>query len=218
MRSLFEGSAHRLTFGSNGREAVDQARAQRPDLILMDLRMPILDGLQAVAQIRRTPGLELLPIIAVTASSLPEDVNGAGRQFNGYLRKPFSRRELFDELAHFLPRRQEGEAQEQKPETLAPAKSADGATGAARDWARLAAQLRILEEREWPGVRDSLALNESRAFARRLETLARVSGCGALLAYSETLQRHAEACAVASLEEHLQHFPALIARVEREQP
>jgi hypothetical protein len=82
------------------------------------------------------------------------------------------------------------------------------------DWRTLAEQLRTLEKQEWPGVRDTLAVNESRAFARRLETLARESGCNPLLSYSVALSNYAETYAIASLEKHLQQFPKLIARVE----
>ena len=66
--------------------------------------MPGMDGDKALAIIRKTPGLEFLPVIAVTASTLINQENALRDQFSGYLRKPFSKRELFNELADFLPR------------------------------------------------------------------------------------------------------------------
>ena len=82
-------------------------------------------------------------------------------------------------------------------------------------WHGLATQLRGLEVQEWPGVRDSLAVNEAREFARKLEALARETNCGPLLVYSESLAVHAEAYAVDRMEKQLQQFPALIEQVER---
>jgi hypothetical protein len=72
-----------------------------------------------------------------------------------------------------------------------------------------------LQAQEWPGVRDSLAINEAREFARKLEALARETNCGPLLVYSESLSRHADGYAVDSMEQQLQQFPELIDRVER---
>jgi signal transduction histidine kinase/DNA-binding response OmpR family regulator len=208
IKGMFEGSAHRLAFSANGHDAVARARAMQPDIVLMDIRMPIMDGLQAASEIRNTPGLKLVPVIAITASSVPEEGNGERSNFNGFLRKPFSRRELFDELAQFLPRR------EKDPEPSRSDAPMDRLLPGSGDWRTLAEQLRTLEKQEWPGVRDTLAVNESRAFARRLETLARESGCNPLLSYSVALSNYAETYAIASLEKHLQQFPKLIARVE----
>ena len=101
---MFAGSHHRLFFGSSGEEAVAKARELKPDILLLDVRMPGMDGDEALAEIRKTPGLEFLPVIAVTASNLMDQENSLKERFSGYVRKPFSKRELFDELADFLPR------------------------------------------------------------------------------------------------------------------
>jgi len=89
-----------------GREAVEKARSFRPDVLLIDVRMPNMDGRQALEEIRATPGLELLPVIAVSASSVSVKQRELDEKFSGCLRKPFTRRELFNELAQFLPRRE----------------------------------------------------------------------------------------------------------------
>jgi signal transduction histidine kinase len=203
---MLEGTHHRVIFGSDGREAVEKTRSARPDIVLLDIRMPTMDGLEALAEIRKTPGLELVPIIAVTASSLLEHEAGLREQFNGYLRKPFSQRQLFGELAQFLPRQPKPEPEAAPVRALTPP--------APEAWRDVAVQLRRLAGDEWPALRATLAVNETLAFARKLENLGSQANCGPLLTYARDLSGHAEAYAVDALEAHLQKFPALVEQVE----
>jgi len=81
----------RLIVARNGREAIARVREYQPDLILMDVQMPELDGLEATRQIRRLTGLAEIPIIALTAVAMPGDRErclAAGA--NDYLSKPIS--------------------------------------------------------------------------------------------------------------------------------
>jgi signal transduction histidine kinase/CheY-like chemotaxis protein len=212
VRGIFAGTHHQLEYGIDGIQAVEKAQSFRPDLVLLDIRMPKMNGREAVEEIHKRAGLELLPVIAVTASSLLDEEKSLRQVFSGYLRKPFTRRELFNELSVFLPKR----AKPQEPEkVVGPAPALERSGQPPEDWRELAAQLRGLEVQEWPAVRDTLAVNETREFARRLETLARKSSCEPLLDYAQTLGHHAETYAVDSIEEQLQGFPVVIARVER---
>jgi CheY-like chemotaxis protein len=193
-----------LVFGSSGREAVEQARSVRPDVALLDIRMPEMDGCDALTAIRQTPGLELLPVIAVTASSVLEQETNLREKFSGYLRKPFTQRQLFAELAHFLPRQPKAENNSENLVTLSPSESRE-----------LSAQLRRLAEQEWPAVRDSLAINETLAFAQRLEQLGLQGKYEPLVNYARSLTGHAETYAVDALEQKLHEFPPLVEQVER---
>ena len=212
---MFAGTHHRLVFGSSGKEAVDKARSMKPDIILMDIRMPGMDGREALVAIRKTPGLELTPVIAVTASGMMSDEKDLKGRFSGYVRKPFTKRELFEELAQFLHRHQ-------KTEVLPPSVSlerrpipavADATDGDNRE---MALQLRKLMADEWLSVRESLAFNECRNFARKLENLAQEGRYEALMNYAQTLARHAENYSVMDLEKHLQELPAIVSRFEQD--
>jgi CheY-like chemotaxis protein len=67
LRTLLDAFGYRVVEATNGREAVDRALAETPDIILMDMMMPRVDGLQATREIRAVPELRTVPIIALTA-------------------------------------------------------------------------------------------------------------------------------------------------------
>ena len=87
----------------DGQEALDLAKAHHPDLILMDIQMPIMDGLEATRQIRRDPDLVKIPIIALTALAMTGDRErclDAGA--NDYLTKPVKLKLLVSTMQQFL--------------------------------------------------------------------------------------------------------------------
>ena len=86
---LGEGTGLLVDVAANGQLAVELARAGVYDLILMDMRMPVLDGPEATATIRRLPGYRHAPILAMTASDFPEDIQSClDAGMNDYLAKP----------------------------------------------------------------------------------------------------------------------------------
>ncbi len=90
-----------LIMATNGIEAIAKAETYKPDIILMDLRMPEMDGREAANIISQTESLQHIPIIAFTASlTTNETLNDS---FKGLLNKPVQRKPLFDELKKYLP-------------------------------------------------------------------------------------------------------------------
>lgn len=73
LRTLLEAFGYRVHVAANGREAIERALATQPDLILMDIMMPEVDGYQATAQIRKLPGFGRVPVLALTANAMPGD-------------------------------------------------------------------------------------------------------------------------------------------------
>jgi two-component system cell cycle response regulator DivK len=104
MRDLLTGAGFELIEAVNGEEGVKLAQSERPDLILMDIQLPIIDGYEATRQIRAIVDLKSIPIIAVTSYALSGDeakTREAG--CNGYVAKPFSPRQLLAKVREFLP-------------------------------------------------------------------------------------------------------------------
>jgi signal transduction histidine kinase/CheY-like chemotaxis protein len=213
IEGMFAGSHHRLVFGSSGEEAVDKARELKPDILLLDIRMPGMNGDEALAEIRKIPGLEFLPIVAVTASNLSTQENSLKELFSGYLRKPFSKRDLFDELADFLPRSPKAESSAQ---TGDPSRAKDAPDVVAPAPKELISQLRRLVIEPWPALRDSVAVNESKVFAQGLEGLGQRWQCEPLVHYAQKLIHDAENYAVTDLEKHLGEFAALVEQLDRD--
>ena len=97
----FADTALKMIVAKNGLEAVNLVKQQHVDLILMDIRMPVMDGYQAAEAIKK---LSNIPIVALTASVMTGAFEPANSDdFDGYLRKPVLKTELFHELSRFLP-------------------------------------------------------------------------------------------------------------------
>jgi signal transduction histidine kinase len=97
---------YRLTITRNGRDAVERTKTDHPDIVLMDIHMPIMNGYDAILRIRANEATRDIPIIAVTALVMPGDRErclNAGA--NEYLSKPVSLQELNHMIEHFLERR-----------------------------------------------------------------------------------------------------------------
>ncbi|MDX1795241.1 MAG: transporter substrate-binding domain-containing protein [Hydrogenovibrio sp.] len=101
IRQNFKDSEITLLQAENGQQAIEQYRNHPLDLILMDIRMPVMDGYQAAQQIK---AIDVdIPIIALTASVMQDEYEKAKRvHFDGYLRKPVMRADLFKALSQFL--------------------------------------------------------------------------------------------------------------------
>ena len=88
----------------SGEEGVTLAGTHHPDLILMDIQLPGLDGYEATRRIKANPALGQIPIIAVTSYALSgDDVKAREAGCDAYVAKPFSPRQLLAKIRKFLP-------------------------------------------------------------------------------------------------------------------
>jgi CheY-like chemotaxis protein len=104
LTSYLEAKGYRLRVVNNGQDAVAVALAENPDLVLMDIQMPVMDGLTAIQKIRQTRPLATLPIIALTALAMEGDRERCFQAgANDYLSKPVKLRELLELIQSLLP-------------------------------------------------------------------------------------------------------------------
>ena len=103
IRDLLTSAGYEMIEAVDGEEGVAMAAQHRPDLILMDIQLPVIDGYEATRRIKAQPELKHIPVIAVTSYALSGDeakTKAAG--CDGYVAKPFSPRQLLAKVREFL--------------------------------------------------------------------------------------------------------------------
>jgi CheY-like chemotaxis protein len=88
---------------ANGREAVEMAHAHSPDLILLDIQMPVMNGYMAAAILKNEAPVKNIPILVITTHERSEVTNQISGMFDGYMSKPFKKNQLIQETIQFMP-------------------------------------------------------------------------------------------------------------------
>lgn len=128
VRMLLESQGHEVKTAADGREGVDAARREKPDLVLMDLSLPVLSGWEATREIKADPATSRIPVIAVTAHAMYGDRERAlAAGCDGFVAKPIEEQTFGSAIASFLA-----------------ATSPDGASTASRASAAATPNARIL--------------------------------------------------------------------------
>lgn len=104
LRDMLASAGYDMSEAWDGEAGVAAAKEQRPDLILMDIQLPLLDGYEAMRRIKAVPELKSIPIIVVTSYALSGDEGKArAAGCDAYVAKPYSPRQLLDKIKEFLP-------------------------------------------------------------------------------------------------------------------
>ncbi len=105
VRDVLSHAGYEVIEATTGEQCVALAVECDPDLVLMDLQLPGIDGTEAMRQLRANPRTHELPVVAITAFAMREDREQAFRSgFDGYVEKPISARELPAQVRSFLQR------------------------------------------------------------------------------------------------------------------
>ena len=103
VRDVLTAFEYDVVEAHSGEEGVELAGTCSPDLVLMDLQLPGIDGYEALGLLRQDPRLGSVPVVAVTAFAMKEDRERTAREgFDGYLGKPISVRALPEQVSQFL--------------------------------------------------------------------------------------------------------------------
>ena len=102
-RDVLQSRGYATLEAVTGEEGVRLAAERKPDLILMDIQLPGINGIEALQQVRAAPGCARIPVVAFTASVTPTDrtqINEAG--FDGFLSKPINLKEFLETVKRVL--------------------------------------------------------------------------------------------------------------------
>ena len=104
-RDLLRHAGHATLEAATGEEGVRLALARRPDLVLMDIQLPDIDGIEVLRRIRVDPRMHATPVLAISASVMPEQLHQIEASgFDAHLTKPIAIRPFLAAVAHALER------------------------------------------------------------------------------------------------------------------
>ena len=104
LRDLLGSVGYEMIEAGDGEAGIAAAKKERPDLILMDIQLPLMDGYEATRRIKADPELKSIPVIVVTSYALSGDeVKARAAGCDAYVTKPYSPRLLLAKIREFLP-------------------------------------------------------------------------------------------------------------------
>ncbi len=192
----------------NGEDAVRLAKQHKPDLILMDIRMPVLDGVEAMKRLKLDEDTRSAAVVALTASGMKEERDSLlAMGFDGFIDKPVAEAALFRELKRFIGHaacRQE--SQEIQASDFTPARF--------ERFPQILEQLENECMQRWTAARQNLFFDEIDDFARRLSDLGDEHSLAILSRYGTDLSAHVKAFDVEQVNTELRLFPQIVAKLK----
>ncbi len=195
----------------NGEEAVEKTRQHRPDLILMDIKMPVLSGREAARILKADENFQKIPIIAVTAWAMRDSEKDLSEICDGYLSKPVNKSGLISLLARFLKHRvAESEC---RMEQIQAVKKTDTPDSAMQE--KLPELLQILESMtgEWKEISEIMTINDMDTFAEKMKKLAEKYPWPPLSVWSKDFRFQLDLFDTEALNKTLKNFPRIAAQI-----
>jgi PAS domain S-box-containing protein len=205
LQAYLENTSFEFLLAHNGQEACKLAELKQPDLILMDIRMPVMDGTEALHHLKANPATADIPIIALTAYSLQQEENDFLEQgFDGYLRKPIKKSELWNCLKVFIAQIPPIEKPEQAKQDVNLAEETDFLPSETKtEWLA-----------RWKKVKNSVIIDELENFAQDFYNLGKQFALPTFQRYAESLLKQTQQFALETVSLQLQSFPSLLESIQ----
>ena len=211
IKEIFEKTKIKTIFAEDGQAAIISAREFKPDLILMDIRMPVMDGFEAIKLIRKDKSIMNIPVIALTASVFGSSMNLISKKgFNSYLMKPTLISELFYEVCNYLKykrKKVDDKVESYEPDIILSDKAKEN----------LDEIITVLEKEflpDWKTVKKNHFVHEIIDFGTRIIELGSNNSFEYLENYGNNLVLFAQSFDVVSMDSSLNSFPDIVEKVK----
>lgn len=214
---LLENFNLNLIVAYDGKKAIEIAMDKRPSLILMDIMMPIMDGVTATRKLKSIKETKDIPIMAVTAAAMKEEREQVQNECDEYLSKPFEPHELLEKICTFI--RPKVTSTDEKPEIEAK-ESVELFENTSEDTLRGIPKLLIVLEKQLndlPQLRKFGSINEIESLSEYLGKLGKEFKCSGLSQYSQELAKLAQLFQIDEMYEKLDDFPKFIKEIKNYQ-
>jgi len=225
VEEFFRDTPIQFIGAENGERAIIMAKHYHPDVILMDLRMPLMDGHEATHRIRNDNELKDTVIIALTASGMKEEKEKSLQSgFDGYLIKPVRKTDLFKELARFIRHSEIPHPSAATKECISFPKSG-AETGQTEKNKEISAEAiekipEIIEKLEsdlteiWKTAKQNGFFNEIEAFGNQIREMGETYSLAILRQYGEDLINHVSSFDIEQMNITLNNYPQLIEKIK----
>lgn len=209
--NFLEGYNLSVDTAQDGKEGIDMVKQMLPDLILMDLKMPVMDGFKAVSILKNDDNFCKIPVIAFTASALKEEkekILNSG--FDGYLRKPFTKKDLITELIIHLKHK----VKSPKVKTQSSSNKEELTDAFLENLPKLLDILQTTLRTEWEEVRSTFILSRIGEFAAKVELTGKEYKSNCLTEWGALLKTQVESFDMEHLPDTLNRFIEIVNKLK----
>ncbi len=222
IKEQFSNTSLKFIEAENGLIATEKAIAEHPDLIIMDIRMPVMDGFQANDIIKKNPQTKDIPIVALTASISKADLENIGHCFDHFLHKPARKAEIIEAFKKYLPQDDEQEkavetsainTQNSRGNSSINSKNVIAQDNESHPIAELKSIIEALckiNDGHYLSAQASGLMSDIELFATSLQTLGENTHSPKIISYCKNLLEAAGMFDIEKLESQLPHYPKII--------
>jgi len=217
VRSFLKSTNLEVIEAIHGKDAIEKAKTNHPDVILMDIKMPVMNGYKAVKVLKSDMALKHIPVIILTASAMKRDekrIQDIGA--DGYLRKPVSRLELIKELSQHLAHITHNmESSQISVDHVSLYGDIDYNAVHRDEWLKA---IHIIENKhmgQWKEVKDTVILNEIELFAQSIYTVGQSMDVKPVKDWGQQLLNKTSNFEMGFVHKMIQGFPDYIAKIKR---
>ena len=210
VKKLIDSDQVKFAEAQNAEKAMEIIKINPPDLVLMDLKLPDMSGYEATALIKSDKRLKKIPILAFAPSSNTDEETQAKTLFDGFIRKPVTKNELYGKLRMFLPHRNK-----EYSSIAAPPSNEQQMNITDDQRSQLIAWLENDLMKEWHEIRDNLVIYKIEDFLEQLEKLDGFKEIGPLVHYYKQLKSSLNNFDIERMQSKIKEFPSVLQQIKK---